>query len=59
MDIKVAYETMLGLAAELTLDDALREYKKERLYGEIDHALEQGDSATFLRLTEELKTILH
>jgi len=59
MDIKVAYETMLGLAAELALDEALREYRKERLYGEIDDALAQGDSESFLRLTEELKTILH
>ncbi|MDG0789653.1 IDEAL domain-containing protein [Cohnella ginsengisoli] len=59
MDIRIAYETMLGLAAEMTLDEALRKYRKEQLYGEIDHALEEGDSESFLRLTEELKAILH
>jgi uncharacterized protein YpiB (UPF0302 family) len=57
MDMKVAYETMLGLAAEMILDEALRKYRTEKLYEAIDNALAQGDAESFRRLTEELKTI--
>lgn len=55
--MKVTYEAMLALAAEMVLDEALRAYRKERIYAEIDRALEAGDEDGFLRLTEELKTI--
>lgn len=55
MDMKVAYEAMLGLAAEMVLDEALRKFRTESLYKAIDEALAQGDSATFKKLTDELK----
>ncbi|OUM97817.1 MAG: IDEAL domain-containing protein [Paenibacillaceae bacterium ZCTH02-B3] len=58
MDMKVAYETMLGLAAEMILDEALRKFRTERLYKAIDDALAQGDAETFRRLTDELKAML-
>lgn len=56
-NMKVAYETMLGLAAEMVLDEALRNYRTEKLYNEIDYALAHGDVESFRRLTDELKTI--
>lgn len=56
-NMKVAYETMLGLAAEMVLDEALRNYRSEKIYHAIDEALAQGDVETFQRLTDELKTI--
>lgn len=55
-NMKVAYETMLGLAAEMVLDEALRKYRTENIYKAIDEALAQGDSERFKRLTDELKT---
>jgi uncharacterized protein YpiB (UPF0302 family) len=58
-NMKVAYETMLGLAAEMVLDDALRKYRTEKIYKAIDDALAQKDAETFRRLTEELKSISH
>lgn len=57
-NMKVAYETMLGLAAEMVLDEALRKYRTEKIYQAIDHALAEGDADTFKRLTDELKTFL-
>jgi carbonic anhydrase/acetyltransferase-like protein (isoleucine patch superfamily) len=56
-NLKAAYETMLGLAAEMVLDEALRKYRTEKIYEAIDNALEQGDAASFRRLTDELKAI--
>lgn len=56
-NMKVAYETMLGLAAEMVLDDALRKFRTETIYKAIDEALAQGDSDKFKRLTDELKTL--
>lgn len=56
-NMKVAYETMLGLAAELVLDEALRKYRAENIYKAIDEALVQGDSDKFRQLTDELKSI--
>jgi uncharacterized protein YpiB (UPF0302 family) len=56
-NMKVAYETMLGLAAEMVLDEALRKYRTENIYKAIDEALAQGDSDRFKRLTDELKSI--
>lgn len=56
-NMKVAYETMLGLAAEMILDEALRKFRTETLYKAIDEALAHGDSDTFKRLTDELKAI--
>ncbi|MFB9275253.1 IDEAL domain-containing protein [Cohnella cellulosilytica] len=56
-NMKVAYETMLGLAAEMVLDEALRNYRTEKIYNAIDNALAQGDVESFRRLTDELKAI--
>ncbi|WEK55714.1 MAG: IDEAL domain-containing protein [Candidatus Cohnella colombiensis] len=55
-NMKVAYETMLGLAAEMVLDESLRNFRTEKLYLAIDQALANGDAESFQRLTEELKT---
>ena len=57
MDRMKAYEAMLSLAAEMVLDEALRVYRKERLYAEIDKALDNRDADGFRRLSEELRTI--
>lgn len=51
------YSMMLGLFAEMVLDDAIRKAKEERLHREIDRALAQGDEAAFLALTSELKML--
>lgn len=53
-----ANEAMRRLWAELILDKAIREYREKELYREIDAALEQGDEAAFLELTNELRTLL-
>jgi uncharacterized protein YpiB (UPF0302 family) len=57
--IKVYYETMLGLAAEMVLDEAVLNFRREKIYAAIDSALAHGDENTFLRLTDELKSIPH
>lgn len=57
MDRMKSYEAMLSLAAEMVLDEALRVYRKERIYAEIDKALDNGDVDGFRRLAEELRTI--
>ncbi|MFB9329598.1 IDEAL domain-containing protein [Paenibacillus aurantiacus] len=55
--MKVSYEAMLGLAAEMVLDKAVVEFRSKRLYQAIDKALASGDKDTFRRLTDELKTL--
>ncbi|GAB6990285.1 IDEAL domain-containing protein [Paenibacillus pini] len=55
--MKVTYEVMLGLAAEMVWDEALRNHRGEELYREIDRALASGDEAAFLNLTDELKLL--
>ncbi|OUM96767.1 MAG: IDEAL domain-containing protein [Thermobacillus sp. ZCTH02-B1] len=57
MDKMKAYEAMLSLAAEMVLDEALRVYRREKLYAEIDKALDNRDADGFRRLAEELRTI--
>ncbi|WP_373865251.1 IDEAL domain-containing protein [Paenibacillus koleovorans] len=56
MDVS-GYAAMLGLFAEMILDDAVRKHKTQTLYREIDDALARGDEATFLNLTRELKML--
>jgi uncharacterized protein YpiB (UPF0302 family) len=56
--IVLANEAMRRLWAELILDTAIREYRQQVLYREIDAALEQGDEALFLELTNELRSLL-
>lgn len=53
--MKVTYEVMLGLAAEMVWDEALKKYRSEELYKEIDEALATGDEVAFRSLTDELK----
>ncbi|WP_366295201.1 IDEAL domain-containing protein [Paenibacillus sp. AN1007] len=55
--MKVTYEVMLGLAAEMVWDEALRKQRSEKLYLEIDKALAAGDEVAFRNLTDELRTI--
>jgi len=57
VDKMKAYEAMLSLAAEMVLDEALRVYRREKLYAEIDKALDNRDADGFRRLAEELRTI--
>ncbi|MGF7049923.1 uncharacterized protein YpiB (UPF0302 family) [Paenibacillus sp. DS2015] len=56
-NLKVTYEVMLGLAAEMVWDDAVRKYRSEELYREIDQALASGDESAFRHLTDELKSL--
>ncbi|WP_018751384.1 IDEAL domain-containing protein [Paenibacillus sanguinis] len=55
--MKVTYEAMLSLAAEMIWDEALRKHRSEQIYSEIDAALAQGDEVAFRLLTDELKTL--
>ena len=55
--MKVTYEAMLSLAAEMVWDEALRKHRSEQIYNEIDNALAQGDEQAFRLLTDELKTL--
>ncbi|REE94297.1 IDEAL domain-containing protein [Paenibacillus taihuensis] len=55
--MKVSYEVMLGLAAEMLLDEAVLKFRRDKLYQAIDSALASGDRDTFQRLTDELKTL--
>ncbi|GGO04289.1 IDEAL domain-containing protein [Saccharibacillus kuerlensis] len=55
--MKAAYEVMLGLAAEMVWDEALRLRRCETLQQDIDAALARGDELAFLALTSELKTL--
>lgn len=55
--MKVTYEAMLGLAAEMVLDEAVLKFRSDKLYQAIDKALAVGDKDTFRRLTEELKML--
>ncbi|MDF2815509.1 MAG: hypothetical protein K0Q81_1709 [Paenibacillus sp.] len=56
MDVS-GYSAMLGLFAEMILDDAVRKHRRQTLYREIDNALVRGDEASFLDLTHELRKL--
>lgn len=45
------------LFAEMVLDKALRDFRKQQIQKEIDESLEAGNKEAFLRLAEELKKI--
>ncbi len=49
--------TLDSLCAELMVDKALRDFRIEQIYKEIDRSLQCKDKEEFLRLTEELKGI--
>jgi len=54
---KIIKGNLLELMAELTLDQAVREFNQKKLYEAIDSALLQGDKTKFLELTEKLNKI--
>lgn len=43
--------------AEMVLNNALRNFRKEQIRKEIDQSLQDRNKEEFLRLTEELKNI--
>ncbi|MDQ0111514.1 IDEAL domain-containing protein [Paenibacillus harenae] len=55
--MKVAYEAMLGLAAELVLDDAVLKFQTKQIHEAIDKALATGDEDTFYRLAKQLNAL--
>lgn len=55
--MKVTYEAMLSLAAEMVWDEALREHRSKQIYSEIDNALARGDEMAFRLLTDELRRL--
>lgn len=52
--MKVTYEVMLGLAAEMVWDQILREHRIEELHTLIDRALADRDEQAFQQWTDEL-----
>lgn len=46
-----------SVVAEMFLNNALLEFKKEKIRKEIDQTLQDGNKELFLKLTEELKKI--
>ncbi|TBL79724.1 IDEAL domain-containing protein [Paenibacillus thalictri] len=56
--MNVSGDTMLSLFAEIVLDEAVRKYREQYLYKEIDKALAEGDEDAFIALTTELRTLL-
>ncbi len=55
--MNVSNDALLALFAEMVWDEAIRKYKEENLYKEIDSALAKGDQAMFLTLTSKLKAL--
>ena len=48
---------MDSLFAEMVLDKALRDFRKEKIQKKIDLSLRDKNKAEFLKLTEELKKV--
>lgn len=55
--MNVKYEAMLGLTAELILDDAIKNYQRSKLETAIDEALATGDEHSFYELSNRLKQL--
>ncbi|MEI7024530.1 IDEAL domain-containing protein [Paenibacillus sp. y28] len=53
-----AYAVTRALYAEMIWDEAIRKYREQLLYSQIDGALAQGDAEAFYALTSELKLLL-
>ncbi|BAU28195.1 IDEAL domain-containing protein [Aneurinibacillus soli] len=49
---------VLSLAAEMVLDEAIRNYRIDTLHKKIDHALEHGDRLMFDEATSKLKSLI-
>lgn len=56
--MNVTGDVMLGLFAEMVLDRALRDFRMQILYQEIDHALAMRDEESFFALAAELNELL-
>lgn len=54
----VVHHQLLSLMAEIVLDQAIKDYEVNRLYKEIDQALEERNKERFLALTAELNHML-
>lgn len=52
-EVNVMYSEL----ADIVLNKALRDFRKEQLRTEIDRSLKNRNKEEFLRLTEELKSI--
>lgn len=50
-------ENMDSLLAEMVLDNALIDFRKDKIRKEIDRSLQERNKEVFLKLTEELKNI--
>ncbi|MFD0769346.1 IDEAL domain-containing protein [Bacillus sp. CGMCC 1.60114] len=48
---------MDSLFAEMVLDKAIHDFRKEKIQKEIERSLQNRNKEEFLRLTEELKSI--
>ncbi|MGG2065663.1 IDEAL domain-containing protein [Bacillus sp. S14(2024)] len=48
---------MDSLFAEMVLDKAIHDFRKEQIQKEIERSLQNRNKEEFLRLTEELKSI--
>ena len=46
------------MLAELFLDQVINDFKKMEILKGIDHSLKNKDKESFLRLTEELKSVI-
>lgn len=55
--MKVTYEAMLSLAAEMVLDEAVFKFQTEQLSNAIDKALADGDEDTFHRLVKRMNEL--
>ncbi len=51
-------DKLLGLFAEILLDQAVLEFQRKQLYRQIDEALETGDKEVFMELSEKWLKIL-
>ena len=54
---QIEVNVMDSLFAEMVLDKALRDFRKEKIQMKIDLSLRDKNKAEFLRLTEELKKV--
>ncbi|MEK4249807.1 MULTISPECIES: IDEAL domain-containing protein [Paenibacillus] len=55
--MNIQYEAMLGLTAELILDESLRSYQRDKLQQAIDESLATGNEEQFYELTKKLQQL--
>ena len=54
----VVKDSLLELFAEMVLDQAVLQFNREKLYIAIDEALQKGNRAEFIKLSEQLNHLL-